>query len=79
MPADAQMPVADDLAADFVERCADAWVRSGMPRIALVNALTVWSLQEATLGAGPVEVAEGLERMAAAIREAGDPLTTAMH
>ena len=75
--ADCKRPSLEGLAARFVERTADVWAQRGLPRMALVNAVTVWGLQEATLGAGPHEVAEGLERMAASIREAGDPLDAA--
>ena len=64
----------DVASAGFMERCAAAWERQGLPLNALAGAAVTWGLQLATLGEGPEAVAEGLERMAAAIREAGDPL-----
>ena len=76
--ADFQRPSLDGLATRFVERTADVWAQRGFPRIALVNAATVWGLQEAVLGEDPEEVALGLERMAAAIRQGGDPLKVAL-
>lgn len=60
----------DALSDDFVQRCAQAWERKGLPLSALATAATTWGLQYATAEASAAEVAAGLQRMADVILSA---------
>lgn len=60
----------DALSDDFIQQCAEAWERKGLPLSALATAATTWGLQHATAEASAADVAAGLQRMADAILSA---------
>lgn len=63
----------DDLASRYVELCLGKWTERQLPVGALASTLVVRGLELATHGEGPEGVAQGLERMADAVRRRGFP------